>query len=317
MWEEFIQFDLTNSEVRPLANYIMPLRERLRTDRDNYSKTVKYSICFYKDDVQESLYVRWSKNTTHAGKATTMGIYIIHATMVLLTFGPPHGKALYIQCLIVSRVLIMPRFGQIPRETPCETPCTHVKISHLVASLLTSRQQVVFALLVSSCQQVWNKLSTICNNLVNIIRLVTRLFQQVRYSHDITFKNSLIIHEENTKKNHKRVVSVYVIQIHVDLHKLKLWFSRLRQRLFLKLIRQWTHQMSRFLNNIRVRVVSDIQTLAFGSSFYIRYNTAAHVVNITYCIINLVTFLFIMTVSDLLEQPCNKSDNAIKLVTSG
>ena len=36
------------------------------------------------------------------------------------------------------------------------------------------------------------------------------------------FKNSLIIHEENTKKNHKRVVSVYVIQIHVDLHKLKL-----------------------------------------------------------------------------------------------
>jgi hypothetical protein len=35
-------------------------------------------------------------------------------------------------------------------------------------------------------------------------------------------KNSLIIHEENTKKNHKRVVSVYVIQIHVDLHKLQL-----------------------------------------------------------------------------------------------
>jgi hypothetical protein len=35
-------------------------------------------------------------------------------------------------------------------------------------------------------------------------------------------KNSLIIHEENRKKNHKRVVSVYVIQIHVDLHKLKL-----------------------------------------------------------------------------------------------
>ena len=33
-------------------------------------------------------------------------------------------------------------------------------------------------------------------------------------------KNSLIIHDENTKKNHKRVVSVYVIQIHVDLHKL-------------------------------------------------------------------------------------------------
>ena len=38
----------------------------------------------------------------------------------------------------------------------------------------------------------------------------------------LILKNSLIIHEENTKKNHKRVVSVYVIQIHVDLHKLKL-----------------------------------------------------------------------------------------------
>ena len=34
------------------------------------------------------------------------------------------------------------------------------------------------------------------------------------------------------------------------------------------------------------------------------------------CVVNLVTFLFIMTVSNLLEQPCNKSDNAIKLVTS-
>jgi hypothetical protein len=67
---------------------------------------------------------------------------------------------------------------------------THAKISHLVTSLSTSRQrqQVVFALLVTSCQQVWNKLLTNCNNLVDIIRLVTRfvrLFQQVRYSHDI------------------------------------------------------------------------------------------------------------------------------------
>jgi hypothetical protein len=62
---------------------------------------------------------------------------------------------------------------------------THAKISHLVTSLPTSRRQDVFALLVTSCQQVWNKLLTICNNLVDIIRLVTRLFQQVRYSHDI------------------------------------------------------------------------------------------------------------------------------------
>jgi hypothetical protein len=34
----------------------------------------------------------------------------------------------------------------------------------------------------------------------------------------VTF--SLIIHEENTNKNHKRVVSLYVIEISLDLHKL-------------------------------------------------------------------------------------------------
>ena len=66
---------------------------------------------------------------------------------------------------------------------------------------------------------------TICNNLVDIIRLVTRLFQQVRYSRDIA-------------------------------------------------------------------------------------------VLLQPCVVNLVTFLFIMAVSDLLEQPCDKSDNATKLVTS-
>jgi hypothetical protein len=52
-------------------------------------------------------------------------------------------------------------------------------ISHLVASLPTTRQQIVFALLVPSCQQVWNKLLTTCNNLVDIIRLVARLFNLV------------------------------------------------------------------------------------------------------------------------------------------
>ena len=63
---------------------------------------------------------------------------------------------------------------------------THVKISQLAASLQTSRQQVVFARLVTSCQQVWNKLLTTCNNLVDIIRLVTRLYQQGCYNHDVT-----------------------------------------------------------------------------------------------------------------------------------
>ena len=57
-----------------------------------------------------------------------------------------------------------------------ETLVTRVKISHLVASLPTSRQQVVFALLVPSCQQVWNKQLTNCNKIVDNIRLVARLF---------------------------------------------------------------------------------------------------------------------------------------------
>ena len=52
--------------------------------------------------------------------------------------------------------------------------CIHAKISRLVASLPTTRQQVVFALLVPSCQQVWNKLITTCSNLVDIIRPVSQ-----------------------------------------------------------------------------------------------------------------------------------------------
>ena len=42
---------------------------------------------------------------------------------------------------------------------------THVKISQLLASLQTSCPPVVFARLVASCQRVWNKLLTTCNNL--------------------------------------------------------------------------------------------------------------------------------------------------------
>ena len=44
----------------------------------------------------------------------------------------------------------------------------------------------MFARLVTSCQQVWNKLLTTCNKLVDIVRIVTRLFQQGCYNHDIT-----------------------------------------------------------------------------------------------------------------------------------
>ena len=50
---------------------------------------------------------------------------------------------------------------------------THVKISQLVTSLQTSRQKVVFARLVPSCQQVWNKLLTTCSKVIDIVRRVT------------------------------------------------------------------------------------------------------------------------------------------------
>jgi hypothetical protein len=43
---------------------------------------------------------------------------------------------------------------------------TRVKVSHLVASLPTGRQQVVFAWLVPICQQVWNNLSTVVTTLL-------------------------------------------------------------------------------------------------------------------------------------------------------
>jgi hypothetical protein len=55
---------------------------------------------------------------------------------------------------------------QLVRFYVCNRQTTHVKISHLVASLPTNRQQVVFALLVPSCQQVWNNLSTVATTLL-------------------------------------------------------------------------------------------------------------------------------------------------------
>ena len=54
--------------------------------------------------MEESLYVRWSKNTIHAGKATTMGIFVIHATMILLTYGAPHGKK-FSGFLVLARLI--------------------------------------------------------------------------------------------------------------------------------------------------------------------------------------------------------------------
>jgi hypothetical protein len=61
-----------------------------------------------------------------------------------------------------------------------------VKISHLVASLPTSRQQVVFALLIPSCQQVWNNLLTIVKALLILSDLLQGCSNKSDiYSHDI------------------------------------------------------------------------------------------------------------------------------------
>ena len=81
------------------------------------------------------------------------------------------------------------------------------------------------------------------------------------------------------------LVVIYVIQNPPDLHKLSVRFSQPKSfnmfRIFDKYERLHAF-VSHPIYNIRVRVVSDIQSLAFGWSLYIRYNTAAHAVNSTY-----------------------------------
>ena len=75
-------------------------------------------------------------------------------------------------------------FGDILQEDILQGNILHKKkISQLaLASLQTSHEHVVIAQLVASCQQVWNKPSTTFNNLVDVTRLVTTLFQQVCYN---------------------------------------------------------------------------------------------------------------------------------------
>ena len=84
--------------------------------------------------------------------------------------------------MVSAVVLIRQNDSSIPQVVSCAL----LKISHLVASLDTNRQQVVFALLVTSCQQVWSNLLTTCNILADFVRLVTSLIQQICYNHDIT-----------------------------------------------------------------------------------------------------------------------------------
>ena len=62
--------------------------------------------------------------------------------------------------------------------------CLHPSADKICQMLMRMRSHT-HTRCVPSCQQVWNKPLTTCNNLVAIIGLVARLFQQVRYSHDI------------------------------------------------------------------------------------------------------------------------------------
>jgi hypothetical protein len=60
-------------------------------------------------------------------------------------------------------------------------------------------------------------LGFLATNIVNIHYCINIYILLYIY---IYLKNSLIIQEQNTKKNHKRVVVLYVIKNHVNLHKL-------------------------------------------------------------------------------------------------
>ena len=51
---------------------------------------------------------------------------------------------------------------------------------------LTSCLRTACYKLSTSCQQVWNNLLATCSKLVDVVRLVTRLFQEGCYNNDIT-----------------------------------------------------------------------------------------------------------------------------------
>ncbi|CAB4024785.1 formin CG32138 isoform X1 [Paramuricea clavata] len=83
------------------------------------------------------------------------------------------------------------------------------------SSLPTSRQQVVFALLVPSYQQVWNKLSRTCNNLVDIIRLFAR-FQQYLSGADESMPNWVIQNSEKLTLDPDQAVTMALLNAVVN-----------------------------------------------------------------------------------------------------
>jgi hypothetical protein len=78
------------------------------------------------------------------------------------------------------------------------------------------------------------------------------------YSSIVQFKNiwrivKKIINNSwgKCKRNECLINVCKSVKICPDLHKLQLWFSRLRQSLFLKLLRQCNHKMGRFLITLK------------------------------------------------------------------
>ena len=47
-------------------------------------------------EMQDQLFVQWSKDTEYAGKAATLHVLVIHAMIVLLTYGEPKGWSMII-----------------------------------------------------------------------------------------------------------------------------------------------------------------------------------------------------------------------------
>ena len=112
---------------------------------------------------------------------------------------------------------------------------------------------------------------------------VRRLFRLVMSTNMFT-TYSIIIHEEKTKEISAMTEVVYVIQNPPNLHELFGRFSQPNSFNIFRIFDEYErlHAIgSDAIYNIRVRVVLNIQSLVFGSSLYIRFNTVAHVVNST------------------------------------
>ena len=57
----------------------------------NEIKILVHGLYFLQQETQDQLFVQWSKDTEYSGKAATLHVLVIHAMIVLLTYGEPQG----------------------------------------------------------------------------------------------------------------------------------------------------------------------------------------------------------------------------------